>query len=286
MIRWKDIAATVRDCYQSGKADSVLDLVSDWDSPLALYFAGALELARGEAEAALTCWVSLDQSAVPPDYLYSPWKLWRELKPQEANPFEAALTAGITLGRVRPLVDARFRALKTEYRAALEAYLKTDPAHWMSEDIQNLYRCEQYGPLQQQAGLLLAGALRRGRLRDEVRDLIEEIERRETAGDDFDLRNRLRLALTEDSALKEAAITVAKQQLDLRRAFAQSDFGEVLDYGEANDAGASSNETVLLVYLAAMGERQEELSDRWGTELRKRFPGKETLAWMESLKDL
>ena len=284
-MRWCDVAVTVKDCNDRGVAERVLSLVATWDSPTAVYFKGALELASSRPAEALAHWSGLEWPTIPPDYLYTPWRLHRELHPGETVPFEEHLAVAVAERQVLPIVQARYHCQHTDYRASLEAYFQTDPAQWTTSDIQNFYRFQRFAPLARDSKLLLAGALRGDRVSAKIRGVVAEIERTGNGEADDDLKGRLLSALRANPELRQVAVDAAKYQLDLRKAFGEGRFSDVVKEGETLELESVTDETILLVYLSALVERNEEISEPWGQELRRRFPGEESEQWMARLKE-
>lgn len=277
-MRWKDIVPTAEACARHQMSDSVLEHTTGLSEGPCIYLRGLIELSLSRPAQAHAEWSRLDLAAIPPDFLYAPWRLATSQAGE--NRFAAPLATAVMEGRTGALVSARWHAAGANWTMALETYLKTDPANWSPYELRQFRMMKLNHPTAREADLLMAGALRAGRvpqsLRADLARLIKETPKLEKAA--------LTEALASNPSLAAAATEAASRQLALRQAFASNRFAEVVEKVRDRDPSEASDETVLLAFLSAAKVGERPLADLWAQELRRRRPTAETAQWIAEIR--
>ena len=277
-MRWEDVVPTAEVCARNQLIDFVMECSAELAEGPCIYLRGLLELSSSHPDRAQAEWARLDLAAMPPDFLYAPWRLAGTVAGE--NRYAAPLAAAVKEGRTGALVTARWHAADANWVAALESYLRTDPAHWSPHEVEQFRMMKLNSPTARDADQLMAGALRGGRvpqgLRGDLARLIKETPKPDKAA--------LAAALKSNPGLAAAAIEAASRQLALRQAFASNRFAEVV--GKIRDAEPSdaTDETVMLAFLSASQIGDKPLADRWAQELQRRKPTAETAKWIAEIR--
>jgi hypothetical protein len=273
---WQDIAPTAEATLRNGLIQEVLTKSADVTAAPCLYLRGMLELARSKPEQALAEWGKIDPAVMPADFLYAPWRVSNARKGE--NRYEAPLARAVESGAAKPLVVARWRASHGDYVKALEAYLKSDPAEWTPHEVNQLRVMKLYAPITADVDLLIGGALKGDRLPEAVRGDLARLLKQPATPD----KEQIAAMLKADPALAEAATRAAKRQLELRVAFADNRFAEVVENTRELDPVAVPDETVFLAFLAAAKTGDRQLADQWAEELLRRKP--EAKSWIHDIQ--
>jgi hypothetical protein len=284
-MRWSDVAPTARAAHASGATEALVKVAAGCDEAPARYLVGLLELSRDRPERACVAWDGLDPFAIPGDYLYAPWRLAGEIDPKASNRYDEPLAEAVRQQAVAPLIRARFLSAQASWAAALEAYLRTDPASWSRHDLGFFRSLRTYSPAAQETKVLLAAALRGGRVPVPLREPISALIK--GTGDDGQkeiLREKLAARLSADPELARQALAAAARQLKLRVAFGEGRFEDVLNQSRSIDPVEATDETVLLTFLAAVQSDAHQLDEQWGRELRRRNPEERVKQWIEAVK--
>lgn len=277
-MRWEDIAPTVETCAKHYLTDKVLAATAPLTQPPVIYLRGLLEFSRNQAEPALAAWALLDPAGIPADYLYAPWRL--SAARGGDNRYAAPLAAAVKDGRASPLVVARYSGAAGAFREALAAYLRTDPAVWTPYEVALFRQMKQHAPTARETDVLVAGALKGGRV---PKNLLKEFA--EVIKEPFVLdKEAFAAALKADPVLAKAAVAGASRMLALRQAFASNRFREVVEMSRASEPLEAPDETVMLTFLAAAKINDQAMVDRWSQELRRRKPSQEIDQWIKQIK--
>jgi hypothetical protein len=277
-MRWEDIVPTAETCARNQLSESVLEHSVGLSEGPCIYLRGLLELSRSHPDQAHAEWSKLDPETMPPDFLYAPWRLATTQVGE--NRFAAPLAAAVKEERTGALVSSRWHAAGANWAAALETYLKTDPANWSPYEVKQFRMMKLNSPTARETDQLMAGALRGGRvpqsLRGDLARLIKETPKLDKAA--------LAEALKSNPEFAAAATEAASRQLALRQAFASNRFTEVVEKIRDADPSIASDETVLLAFLSASKVGDRPLTDRWAQELHRRKPTAETAKWIAEIR--
>ena len=277
-MRWVDIAPTVETCAKDNLSDRVLVVAAPLTQPPVIYLRGLLAFSRNDAKTATAEWGKLDPAAIPADFLYAPWRL--AAASGGDNRYAAPLATAVKEGRTSALVEARFNGATGAFREALAAYLRTDAAAWTPYEVALFRQMKQHAPSSHDTDLLIAGALQGKRVpKILLKDLAEIIKEPFTFN-----KEAFAAALKADPALAKAATAAAGKMLALRQAFASNRFVEVVEMNRNTDPLQAADETVLLTFLAAAKVNDQEMTDRWGQELRRRKPSEDINRWIQQIK--
>jgi hypothetical protein len=253
--------------------------------PAARYLGGLLQLAGGDPEAALEAIAAIRPEVIPPPFLYAPYRLHGELRPETPNPYLPALRAAVETGTVGPLLRARVQSLDGDAVAAIADYLRTDPSEWTQRDVLCIAVIFRHEGLARDARALIAAALRSGRVADRLRGPLSFLAIRRERDDALVARElRLRDGLREDGPAARVAAESARLILEMRRRYLARDYRGVLDIYPATAPTSLSTETVLLAYLSSVALGDREAGEPWALELRRRHPEPEVLDWLARME--
>jgi hypothetical protein len=277
-MRWEDVLPTAETSIRNQLIEFVMESSAALTEGPCVYLRGLLELSQSHPDRAHAEWSRLDPAAMPPDFLYPPWRLAGAQGGE--NRFAAPLAAAVKEGRTGALVTARWHAADANWVAALESYLRTDPADWTPHEVGQFRMMKLHSPTAGDADQLMAGALRGGRVPQSLRgDLARLIK--ETPKPD---KGALAAALRSNPELAAAATGAASRQLALRQAFAANRFSDVVEKIRGLDPSGASDETVMLAFLSASQVGDKPLADRWAQELHRRKPTAETARWIAEIR--
>jgi hypothetical protein len=131
---------------------------------------------------------------------------------------------------------------------------------------------------------MVAAALRAGRVPSRLR---ADLERLVAAADPTSpavLRARLRKLLEDNPAAREIAVAAAKEQLRARQLFLGRQYATLVE--ENRDANPTNvpDATLLLLLLSANQVGEDDLTDAWAQEVRRRNPEPEVAQWLAALR--
>lgn len=222
-MRWEDVALTAEACARNRLSDPVLEHSAGLSEAPSDYLRGLLELSLSHPDRAHSERSRLDPAAMPPDFLYAPWRL--AATQAGGNRFAAALAAAVKEGRTGALVTARWHAADADWAVALETYLRTDPAGWSPHEVEQFRMMKLNSPTERETDQLMAGALRAGRVPQSLRGDLARLIKGAPKPD----KDALAAALKSNPAFAAAATEAASRQLALRQAFASNRFAEVVE---------------------------------------------------------
>ena len=268
----------------SDKIRQVIQLTGGVQNPAALYLKGFVLMITNKPLQALTAFDRLAVKDVPAPYLYPPYRLQRRMRPEAPNRYLAALNRAIEAGSLSPLVSARVQAQEGDPYAALSSYLQTDPAQWVAYDVDCIKKIGQHSGLSSEMRRMIVGAFKSGRLSAKVEGPLRQVLTLET--DPAEIRafkRKLKEELIQDSGKGKLAVSSIKQLLETRKLFVQRDYQTIIDRQRDASPMALPNESVILLFLSSvnLGNRLE--MDRWGQELKRRYPNQEVTEWVSEL---
>lgn len=261
-----------------------LDSAADSSEPVSQFVAALLHLTQGNTEEALAAFRKLPIEKVPANHLYAAYRLHQQLAGDQPNPYRPRLRKAIEQGELTPLLSARFLAHEGDVEASLKQYLKTDPGDWVNHDVDNLRIMRLHAGLGSEVDRLVKGALRGGRITSDVKNRIYTVMVSQREDFDAVLKSRLSERIRNDEETRKLVARAAIKQLEIRRRFVREEFAELLKAHAKEDATQLSQETVLLLTLAAAREKNTTAFDLWSGELRRRNPQPEIETWIKSLR--
>ena len=285
-LDWPDVGVTA----EAAAADTnllatVLYEADRSTNPPTCYLAALLHLSKGEAEVASTLFALIPATAIPPEHLYAPDRLSHELHPNSPNPYRPLLLEAMKQNRLSALIAARLRAQQGEFKAALEAYLRSDTSRWANQDAILMSAMMQHAGVGTEAVRIVRGALRAGRVPQDVRtSLTQAISRIEQRHVDPELNAKLSSYLKNHPDVQAAAVKAITNQLELRRTFASRHYREVLEQFRKSEPITLPEETILFLVLSAAHESEIPSFERWSAELKRRNPQPEVAQWIRQIK--
>lgn len=284
-LEWQNLEKLIRAVgASSDKQRQVIELTSDGQNPAAIYLRGFVLMITAKPMQALGAFDRLDVEGIPAAYLYPPYRLQRQMRPEAPNRYLGALRGAIDAGSVSPLITARVLAQEGDPATALSSYLQTDPAQWVTYDVACIKKIGLHAGLSSEMRRMIAGALKSGRVSAEVEGHLRQALFLEP--DPAEVRafkRKLKEELILDSSTGRAAVASMKQMLETRKLFLQRDYQAIIDQYQTANPMALPDESVLLLLLSgARLENQLEV-DRWGQEIKRRYPNQEVTDWVSEL---
>jgi hypothetical protein len=285
-MRWADIAPTIAGVGTNlASVRTLIDAAQQITNAPAQYFGALLLLADGKSEDALNQFLTIAPAAIPPAWLYAPHRLHATLRPALADPYMPLLASARKANQLPPLVAARLHARAAQPRAALEAYLKTDPQDWAREDLLAFGGMLQHAGVAGETSRLIRAALRATRVSAELRPELAALLKSDDDPQALrELRDGLAEYLKRDPAARQVAVSSAIQQLALRQRFVRREYSSILEEHRGTDPLRLPEETVLLLTLAAARQGDALELERWSQEVKRRTPTQEVAQWIRDIR--
>jgi len=262
----------------------VITITSELKNPAAIYLRGLILLIDKKPEQALVTFDRLATDDIPPPFLYPPYRLYRYFKPQESNRYLISLRKAIDENRVPPLIQARVQAQEGDLQSAISSYLKTDPAKWGLFDTECLKIIGAHSGLHSEVRRMIAGALKSRRVPEPMaKELLAVANLQSKKSDVDELKRKLGQELKRNGNSAKIAVTSITRMLETRKLFLQRDYKSILKKYELAQPVALTTETVLLLFLSAVKLDNRIEMYRWGQEIKRRYPNRETLNWVNSM---
>jgi len=284
-LRWEEIDPLLQAVgADAGKIESLVQSAERVATAPTTYLRALLLIARQKPEQALAAFDSLDRNAMPPAFLYAPYRLQQTLRPDGPNPYLSALREAVAAGKVPPLIRARMQALDGDLRESLRSYLRTDPASWANYDLESLQRIGTHQGLASDLRRLITGALASGRVRESLVEPLREAARGGSTPPDLEgFKNQLRRAVEAGTPAGQIAIESAKRLINDRNLFVGRKYAELMAAHRESEPIGLSTETVLLLFLSAVELKEQIEIDRWGQELKRRHGEAEVRDWVNAM---
>jgi hypothetical protein len=245
------------------------------------YLLAFFSMLHERPDKALELFDSIPLEQIPDRYLYPPYRLQRSVRPHEPSRYVKPLRDASASSTISPLVQARFLSMEGNPQEALDAYLRTDPASWVSFDGGCLRKINQHAGLQQELRMMVSGALRSGRVKLTLAKKLRAIV---TSNDGVEraaaFKAQLKQTLSKKGAASEMAFASAEAMLAARKNFLERRYDELLNRHRGSEPTAVTTETALLVFLSATALENASEIERWGHELKRRHPEREVEAWV------
>ena len=284
-LEWQNLEKLTRAVgTSSDKLRRIIELTDDAQNPTALYLRGFVLMITNKPLRALKTFDRLDVKDMPAPFLYPPYRLQRQMRPEAPNRYLGALIQAIDAGEVSPLIAARIQAQDRDPSSALSNYLKTDPAQWVTYDVECIKKIGLHSGLSSEMRRMIFGALKSGRVSAKVEGPLRQVMALEN--DPAEVRafkRKLKEELIQGSSTGKVAVSSIKQLLETRKLFFQRDYQTIVDrYQDANPM-ALPDESVLLLFLSGARLEDRLEMDRWGQEIKRRYPNQEVIDWVSEL---
>lgn len=251
----------------------------------ARYLRGLLLMGRGDLEAALSAFSGVPVRECPAVLAYAPYRLHGEIRRGVPNPWRDRMREGVATRELPPLLVARFEVDDGRPRRALEAYLRTDPAHWVGLDTRLFGVLLLDSGVRNETWLMLRAAMRGGRVPRAIRPALDRLVVAPGLNPTpAETRARFLEAVRRDPALRRATEESARRLLGLRQRFVRREFGPLLRDHAAVEPTEQTDEAVLLLTVAAAGEKDLPRFETWSRELRRRTPVAAVDRWVAQLR--
>jgi hypothetical protein len=284
-LEWQNMEKLTRAVgTSSDKLRRIIELTDDAQNPTAIYLRGFVLMITNKPLRALKTFDRLDVKDMPAPFLYPPYRLQRQMRPEAPNRYLGALNRAIDAGSVSPLMTARVLAQEGDPYSALSNYLQTDPAQWVTYDVECIKEIGLHSGLSSEIRRMIVGALKSGRVSAKVAVPLRQVMALET--DPAEIRTfkrKLKEELIQGSSTGKMAVSSIKQLLETRKLFFQRDYQAIVDrYQDANPM-ALPDESVLLLFLSGARLEDRLEMDRWGQEIKRRYPNQEVIDWVSEL---
>jgi len=284
-LAWPDVDKLTQAVgTDSDKINQVIQLTDDVQNPAAIYLRGFVLMITNKPRRALKTFDRLALKDMPAPFLYPPYRLQRQMRPAAPNRYLGALTQAIDAGSVSPLITARIQAQEGDPYAALSSYLQTDPAQWVTYDVKCIRKIGQHSGLSSEMRRMVFGALKSGRVSAKVEPPLRQLLALEN--DPAQIRafkRNLKEELIQDSSTGKMAVASIKQLLATRKLFVQRDYQTIIDQHQDANPVALPSESVLLLFLSGVRVEDRLEIDRWGQEIKRRYPNQEVIDWVSEL---
>lgn len=281
-MRWQDVAPTAESCANHQLTEEALNVSATITLPPVIYLRGLLKFSLNDVAGAAAEWDRLKLSDIPPDQLYAPWRLQSErLAADRPNRYAAPLAQAVKDGKTSPLVTARYQSIHHHWQESLEAYLQSDPANWSPFELKVFATMKLQAPIKRDVEVLMAGALAGDRVPPSLRAKLATLIKSTPAPD----MTAFAAQLKADPTMAKAATESVKRALDLRRAFANHQFSEVVTMVQSTDPLSATDETALLAFLAAAKIKDQPTANRWAAEIIRRNPDSKTRQWISDIRN-
>jgi len=284
-LAWQDVDKLTQAVgTNSDKILQVIQLTDDVQNPAAIYLRGFVLMISSKPLRALKAFDRLALKDMPAPFLYPPYRLQRRMRPAAPNRYLGALNQAIDAGSVSPLISARVQAQEGDPYAALSNYLQTDPAQWVTYDSKCIKKIGQHSGLSSEMRRMIFGALKSGRVSAKVEGPLRRVLALEN--DPAEVRafkRNLKEELIQNSSTGKMAVASIKQLLETRKLFVQRDYQTIIDQYRDASPMALPNESVILLFLSGVRLENRLEMDRWGQELKRRYPNQEVTDWVSEL---
>jgi hypothetical protein len=268
----------------SDKVRQVIRLTTDNLNPAALYLRGFLLMLTNKPLQALSTFDRLVVNDMPAPFLYPAYRLQRRMRPEAPNRYLEALNQAIDAGSVSPLIAARVQAQDGDPYSALSSYLQTDPAQWVTYDVDCIKKIGLHSGLSSEMRRMIAGAFKSGRVSAKIEGpLLQVLTLDSDPAEIRAFKRRLKEELIQDSGKGKLAVSSMKQLLETRKLFVQRDYQTIIDQHRDASPMALPNESVILLFLSGVNLENRLEMDRWGQELKRRYPNQEVTDWVSEL---
>lgn len=270
----------------SQKRDQVIESSTNRRNPAALYLRGFSLMVNNKPLQALTVFNQLNTKDIPAKFLYPVYRLYSQMQPGSVsvNRYLNALNGAISSGSLSPLIAARVQAKDGDLYSALSNYLKTDPAQWVTYDVECIRRIGQHSGLSSEVLRMISGAVKSQRLSEEVEESLRLLSTSEKDLEEvIEFKRILEKELVQDSSSGKLAVSSIKQMLDNRTLFLQHDYQKILSQHQDTNPLMAPNESILILFLSSVQLKNRLEMDRWGQEIKRRFPNREVAAWVSEL---
>jgi hypothetical protein len=242
-------------------------------------------MSRGAFEEALSCFQAITLESIPDAYLYAPFRLHGALRSGVENPYRSRLRAAADLGTLSPLVEARFEAREGRLRQALRAYMRTDPGRWVWRDVEALRTITFHGGLTREARMVLGAALRAGRLPERLQLIVRRLAALSSPAAIGQVGRASLARVLKDGTGARAAVVTGLRRLEAnRRLFLQGSYKTLLAEAPPGGPLTATDETVVLLTLAAARTNDQGALQRWSQELRRRRPERRVERWLQRIR--
>ena len=283
-LKWDDLTATIQ---LSQNSESVLNDIlaksQGQDHQATIYLQGMLLLSRGTPSLALSAFDKLDIAQVPAQWLYGPFRLHDELRPEVDNRYLDPLLKAIDAKKVSSLVEARVKVRQGQLRHGLRAYLRTNPATWNAVDLRCMERLAHHAGLRSEVQRTILAALSAGQLPGRYARELSSIASGGSDSSATKIRDHVKQAIRNDRRIADLATDSAGGIQKNRQMFLEGDFQLLLNEQWGIDPLNMTTETVLMLFLSSLRTGEQAMATTMGQELKRREPDLESIRWIDRL---
>jgi hypothetical protein len=252
-----------------------------------IYLQALQEFTSGNIKKARDLFGQLTPEELPPGFLYAPYRAYKIADPAESNPFKTPLLELANKKQLPSIWVARLKCDEGNFFESLTVYWRTNPKDWTLHDIDCLVQISSLQGTGPDLLSLARKSISSGLLDENVQlalsESILETETQYNAKVDQSLVGKLQTEINRNSAIGKAVEASIQQALNLRSLFINKEYQKILELTENKDPIRQSNETLLMIFLAASQQGDLQQCAKWSQEIKRRNKDQETEKWVEKI---
>ena len=284
-LKWNELDFFLQGIGTNAKnVGEFIDKTSASSNPPTQFIRGLLLLVSSKPQDALRAFDAIPIESIPPAYLYPPYRLHNQYRPNETNRYTAPLLASMDTGALDPLIRARVYAREGDFQNSLTSYLQTDPALWKNHDVECFALLFGHEGYRSEVVRLLVAAFKSKRVPAGLIQKLIDISKPNT--NDVDIQSFLTLLNRElalESAAGKTALESIQEILENRSLFIQKNYLQLLEKYTDSNPVLLTDETALLLFLSSLRNSNLMEVARWSQELKRRFPERSVKEWIDNL---
>jgi hypothetical protein len=284
-LEWRNVGELTQAIgADSDKINQVIRFITDVKNPAALYLKGFVLMITNKPLLALSTFDRIAIKDIPTHFLYPPYRLHRQVRPNEPNRYIGPLSQSIDAGSISPLITARFQSQEGDFYSALANYLQTDPGQWVTFDVKCIKKIGRHAGMSSEMRRMILGALKSGRVSTKIEKPLRQVLARDSYPEELRaFKSKLKTELHQNSSTGQIAVSSIKQLIETRNFFMQRDYQAISNQHQNTDPIALPNESVLILFLSGVQLEDRLEIDRWGQEIKRRYPNQEVINWVSDL---
>jgi len=265
VLKWQKVSV-ITDAIATDpeNASKVTAMTSGISNPPTMYLRGLLLMIGNKPSEALSSFDLIKTEDIPPEFLYPPYRLQRNLKPAERNKYLPPLRKAVDSEKVAPLIRSRVQAQEGQLVAALSSYLKTDPARWVRYDVECIGLLANHTGLQPEVRRMIGGALKSGRIKEDIAKELRTVALSQRGQyNAAEIKRRLKQELSQKGILNDTITSSITGLLENRKLFVNKKYDSLLKKYEVTQPMSMTTETALLLFLSAVQLENKIETYRW-----------------------
>ncbi|MFT4719775.1 MAG: hypothetical protein ACI9SB_000943 [Candidatus Azotimanducaceae bacterium] len=271
-LSWEDLPQAISlSSGSSLRQSQLVEHIGPGSSDAAHYLKALLRLAQGHAAEADRLFAEIPLDQIPVSMLYAPFRV-REGGDAKENPYLLPLITAGEEGKLPKLVHARLLVRAGVLEQALQKYAMTDPSRWAQYDLASFEIFLRHDGLSDDAMTFANAVIAGGRMESTLASSLKDVLVAPPVPPSSEML---------ESDLGQATMADINA---LRLRFVRQEYAAITAAFKSRAANTVSDETNLLVFVSAVASAESVEADKWGQELKRRFPDKETEQWIVNLR--